>query len=364
MTVEATPAPARDRAPELDLLRFIAATLVVIYHYAYRPAINGEVSTTAFGALQDFATYGYLGVPLFFLISGFVIVWSAAGRTPGQFLRSRFLRLYPMFWLGVAITLFACWLADFRPEVLNIRVILANLTLVPAYFDVPFIDGVYWTLAIELKFYLIILGAILLGQMRRIELWMYFWIAASVVLTLWTVPLGGSAAMLPHGFLFAAGATCYFVRTSGLTAARVIALTVAAAGSTYHGILGRGNFTFEDQMASPVMVGVLIVAFHLGLLAVAMRWIRVGNSAIWFSLGALTYPLYLLHNVVGRTWIAALEPYTNEWTRLGIVMVLAYALAWVCARYFEPAVRDAIARLLDRIGGARTGVRAPSRAGE
>jgi peptidoglycan/LPS O-acetylase OafA/YrhL len=289
-------------------------------------------------------------VPLFFLISGFVIAWSAAGRGPGQFLRSRFLRLYPMFWLGVAITLLAIWLADYRPQVLDLRVILANLTLVPAYFDVPFVDGVYWTLAIELKFYLIILGAILLRQMPRIEMWMYVWIGASVVLTLWNVPLLGSIAMLPHGFLFAAGAICYFIRTSGLTPARGIALTIAAAGSTYHGILGRGDFTFESQLASPVVVGVLIVAFHLGLLAVAMRWIRLGNSAIWFWLGALTYPLYLLHNVVGRTWFAALEPHLGDWARLGVVMVLAYALAWVCARYLEPAARDAVAALLNRIG--------------
>jgi peptidoglycan/LPS O-acetylase OafA/YrhL len=346
MTVENTPPPARERAPELDLLRFVAATLVVIYHYCYRPEIGGQISSATYGFLQDFATYGYLGVPLFFIISGFVIVWSAEGRTAGQFLRFRFLRLYPMFWVAVAITLLVVWIAGRRPELFDVEVIAANLTIVPGYFGVPFVDGVYWTLAIELKFYLMILAAILLRQMPRIEMWMYLWLAGSILATLIEIPLLGSLVMLPHGFFFVGGAICYFVRDSGMTWVRAVMLAVTAAGSVYHAVLGRGAFTFEDQLADPIVVALFIAAFYAAALAVGMRWIRLGHARLWITLGALTYPLYLLHNMIGKVLFAELEPHTALWPRLILVTAIVYVLSWVCARYIEPAAREAVASVL------------------
>jgi peptidoglycan/LPS O-acetylase OafA/YrhL len=364
MTVENSPPVTRDRAPELDLLRFIAATLVVVYHYAYRPLVDGAVSSTAYGFLQDMATYGYLGVPLFFMISGFVIVWSAAGRTAGQFLQSRFLRLYPMFWVGVVITLFVVWIAGHRPELFDAKVIAANLTLVPAYFDVPFVDGVYWTLAIELKFYLMILAAILLRQMPRIEAWMYLWLTASIFVTWIDISLLRSLVMLPHGFFFVGGAICYFVRVSGMTWTRAVGLTLATAGSVYHAVLGRGDFTFADQLADPVVVALLIVSFYVALLGVGMRWIRLGHVKLWLTLGALTYPLYLLHNMIGKVLFVEFEPYIGPWVRLAIVTAIVYALSWVCARYIEPAAREGIAGLLRQVTGVRPAQRAAERARE
>jgi peptidoglycan/LPS O-acetylase OafA/YrhL len=364
MTVEASPAVPRDRAPELDLLRFIAATFVVVYHYAYRPAVGGVVDTMVYGGLQDFAAYGYLGVQLFFLISGFVIVWSAAGRKPAQFLKSRFLRLYPMFWVGVTLTMLAVWLGNVRPELFSLRVILANLTLVPAYFDAPLVDGVYWTLAIELKFYLLVFMAIVLRQMPYIERWIYLWLGACVALTAWPVAPLTSVAMLPHGFFFIGGAICYFIRTSGLNTIRSVSLLVAAVGSAYHAVLGRGDFTFETQIAHPAIVATLIAIFFGTMLAIAMRWVTLPPARIWLTLGALTYPLYLLHNMFGRVIMWELEPYAGPWARLVMVSAIVYALAWVCARWIEPAARDRIAALLARAGRPRLTPGFSRRAGE
>jgi peptidoglycan/LPS O-acetylase OafA/YrhL len=365
MTIEATPAATRDRAPELDVLRFIAASMVVVFHYAYRPAIGGVVDTEVYGGLQNFAAYGYLGVQLFFMISGFVIVWSAAGRGPGKFVKLRFLRLYPMFWVGVAITALTVWLAGVRPEVHDLRVILANLTLVPAYFDAPLVDGVYWTLVIELKFYLLIFLAILLRQMPNLEKWLYLWLAGSIAFTFWTVPLTSSMVMLPHGFYFVGGAICYFIRTSGFTPVRALTLSLAVAGSAWHAaIMGRDNFSVDTRGAEPVLVAMLIVLFYVAMLSVAMRWVRLPQARFWATLGALTYPLYLLHNMLGRVILWELEPHVGPWGRLLIVSAVVYALAWVCARWIEPAVRDGIAALLDRLGNLRWRPAVSRRAGD
>lgn len=64
------------RVPELDLLRFIAALSVVLFHFCAAPLVHGSVDRALFDVLGVAARYGYLGVELFFLISGFVIIMS------------------------------------------------------------------------------------------------------------------------------------------------------------------------------------------------------------------------------------------------------------------------------------------------
>ena len=89
----------------LDALRFFAALSVVLYHYGFLGYAPGNLLTLSFPELSPAARYGYLGVQLFFMISGYVILWSINGRTASQFALHRFIRLYPTFWLCAAITL-------------------------------------------------------------------------------------------------------------------------------------------------------------------------------------------------------------------------------------------------------------------
>jgi len=80
------------RLASLDLLRLVAALAVVLFHYLFRGGITGDLDVE-YAAAAPFAIYGYLGVSLFFLISGFVIAWSAEGRTWQEFAVARFARL-------------------------------------------------------------------------------------------------------------------------------------------------------------------------------------------------------------------------------------------------------------------------------
>ena len=84
----------------LDLLRFCAALAVVMFHFVETSAWG---TRRAFPALIDFSMFGVYGVRLFFVISGFVILMSAWGRTSGQFVVSRIARLYPAYWASVVI---------------------------------------------------------------------------------------------------------------------------------------------------------------------------------------------------------------------------------------------------------------------
>ena len=67
------PKPAQDRVPALDLLRLFAALAVVVFHYAYRGAAADGFTKVSLPALEPIAKYGWFGVELFFVISGFVI---------------------------------------------------------------------------------------------------------------------------------------------------------------------------------------------------------------------------------------------------------------------------------------------------
>jgi peptidoglycan/LPS O-acetylase OafA/YrhL len=332
------------RVVELDLLRFFAATVVVVYHYTYAPLLDGQKSFTAFDGLQLLSRYGYLGVDLFFMISGFVILWSADGRTPLQFVRSRFLRLYPMFWIGAAITLLVLTITG-RANGFTLRDIVANITMLPSYLGSPMIDGVYWTLAVEFKFYVLVFFALLMGQMRNIEWWTYGWLAALIMGFSMDNRILDSLTITPFGFFFVGGAICYFIRRSGMSWFRIVALLICAEASMQAAVQESDGFTKSALPADPEHVETCVAIFYTVLFLISVNLVRLPDSKWIYSLGALTYPLYLMHNQIGKALYATL-PASSEWLKLGVAMAIAYSLAWLCSRFIEPPVREGAQRVL------------------
>ena len=211
------------RLAELDLLRFVAAVSVVLFHFCAAPIVQGTVDTTAFGAVGTIARFGYLGVELFFLISGFVIIMSVQHRSVRGFLVHRALRLYPSFWAAILLTVIAISILGAATDVPSVRVITANMTMLPGYLGVDKLDEVYWTLAVELKFYAIVAIILSVGLIKRAEALAICWIG---LLAIVEVGVGGawlrSLLIYPHGSLFAAGILFYFVNRDGWTLRRVL----------------------------------------------------------------------------------------------------------------------------------------------
>lgn len=92
------------RVPALDLLRLVAVAAVIVYHFGFWGPTSHGVTQVALPALAPIAQYGFLGVPVFFAISGFVIAYSAEGRTPIGFAIARFSRIYPTFLFCMTLT--------------------------------------------------------------------------------------------------------------------------------------------------------------------------------------------------------------------------------------------------------------------
>jgi peptidoglycan/LPS O-acetylase OafA/YrhL len=86
----------KKRIYQIDLFRFLAAIAVVLFHYMFRGYVQDDMLIN-FNTIGSFFKYGYLGVNLFFIISGFVISLSIKHNSLIKFIISRFTRLYPIY---------------------------------------------------------------------------------------------------------------------------------------------------------------------------------------------------------------------------------------------------------------------------
>src|SRR5215210_4372580 len=136
-------APARnlDRLPRLTGLRAVAALVVFAHH----------VRLVAEWRSGEVLEVGYLGVSLFFVLSGFVLAWATRpGDSAARFYRRRFARIYPASVVGIVLAV----MIDDRPSVAPL---LANLALVQAWIpDLEYSFGVSspnWSLSCEAFFY-------------------------------------------------------------------------------------------------------------------------------------------------------------------------------------------------------------------
>lgn len=154
------------RFEALDALRGVAAILVVIYHYTVR---YFELYPQTYN-FSNFMEFGKLGVNMFFIISGYVIFMTLLKiEKPIDFLVTRFIRLYPIFWVAVIFTFAIVYSFNLENREVSISDMLINLTMIPALFKTPYVDGVYWTLLYELKFYLLIFLVYISGLIKKIE---------------------------------------------------------------------------------------------------------------------------------------------------------------------------------------------------
>jgi peptidoglycan/LPS O-acetylase OafA/YrhL len=251
------------RMPELDLLRFVAAAAVVLYHYVTCFPVPAHVEGTFIETMSGLTRYGYMGVDLFFMISGFVILWSSIDRDPLGFAISRISRLYPAFWVSLAITSLCVFLiAGAVPHVevplLDHWTLAANATMIPATLNAPLIENVYWTLEIEIRFYALIMALLLFRQMPRIERFLYGWLAISIVGLFVELPwIVRFIFIEPYAPFFVAGCLFYLLLSRGRTLPRVGALVVAAMSSMFVAHSQRDGFITPDPTSAIVVPGLV-----------------------------------------------------------------------------------------------------------
>lgn len=308
-------APVRaHRVEVVDYMRIGAAVAVMCFHYLYNGIKNGKIDSISHEPVAAFAKYGYLGVDLFFMISGFVILASATGKNAHRFAVGRALRLYPAFWVALVITtIFSLFLGGDRMGVTPVQ-FLVNLTMVPSVFGQPFVDGVYWTLLFEVQFYALVFVLVLFRQGHRVAALMPAWAILMHVVTLADSSFAHETPYLGGYFAwFAAGAVIASISRSGWSAYRAWGLVAAYLTTT----------PLELNMTS----GLKTVCFLLMLatLVPAVRDLRLPGSKV---AGALTYPLYLLHAHIGYMLLARFADESNKWLAYGAVSLIVFSMSY------------------------------------
>lgn len=333
------PTPARTRRLTFpDALRGFAATWVVLFHIGaggqaatFQQALPGWLNTVVF-------TSGHFGVPVFFVLSGFVIALSIGddavdARYVGRFALRRAIRLDLPYWAAIAIAVAVLTAkralvpgADVTP--VTAGNVLAHMFYVQLFLGLPAINPVFWTLTYEIQFYLAF--CVLIGLAQRLgatpadrrPLHLLFLAAALLAIVAPMVPAlqpRGLALANWHGFLL--GAFVAWSLAGTISPGWFIAFAAALLGTWWR----------TGDSFTPVCVVTAVVLLLVG---------RAGHLGDWLSaaplqwLGRISYSLYLLHvpvsgvafRVVSRV-LGGGAP--SEALAAVVVLAINLAAAWV-----------------------------------
>jgi len=325
---------------ELDFLRFLAALAVVFYHYTFVHTVSIS-DVYSYPILGDFFKYGYMGVELFFMISGFVILMTVINKSPVDFIISRISRLYPAFWIALSITTISIilFVADGSKEI-SLSQFLINLSMVPEYINIESIDPVYWTLQVEIKFYFWIFIIVLMNKIANIENFISAWLLISILDVFdFSHDLTRLLFIPEWAPYFCGGALFFIIKTQGLNVKRGLLLFVAYLLSVHYVIVEAGQKAshFESDF-SPIVVTSLISALYLLFTLVISRRVEYLKSRYIVLIGALTYPLYLIHNVLGEIIFTHFAKGINQYILLISVIILMLLISFIISYFLEPKI--------------------------
>ena len=332
----------RRRLPVLDGLRLCAALGVVAYHYtAFDSGVRrawGDHPVDEFPLLSRVTGYGWLGVELFFLISGFVICMSCWGRDTGAFFRSRVTRLFPAYWAAVAITFVVSrvWWGQYTKTPAADAVV--NLTMLQEPLGAAAVDGVYWTLWVEATFYLLFAAVLWNGlTLRRVTAFCYLWLVGSVIAVPAKVPLLTLIAQPNWAPYFIAGVALYLIHRFGsdLKLWGLVAVCLVLSLHSVHDLALLVGRTATHRPLSPWPALALVAVFYGLMSAVALGWLSRIRWRWLTTAGLLTYPLYLIHETNGWVLIHALRGFLPRYVTLAVAVALIVAGAWLLHRLVE-----------------------------
>jgi peptidoglycan/LPS O-acetylase OafA/YrhL len=348
----------------IDGIRLLAALVVAVHHYAGTHRVDRPGNVIWDRPVSDimptvfrFAAYGWIGVEIFFVISGFVICMSCWGRTPRQFFVSRVIRLYPAYWFAVLFTTGVLVAVPGVWERLPLREVLLNLTMLQSGSGVADVDGVYWTLWAELRFYLLFVVVVATGlTYRKVVVFCCVWGAAAMLAPVSELPLLELVANPDGAWYFIAGLALYLMHRFG----QDLLLWGILAMAWLMGQLELGRRIDEVEHVSGWRGSVLIfTVFLLVMVAIALG-ATDGVRWRWLvTAGALTYPLYLIHYAAGTAVINRLRDTMDARLLVAVVLAGFLALSWLVHRFLERPLAGVLKRGLDtsfaRMRNARVG---------
>lgn len=329
------------RLNSVQMLRALAAIMVVIYHLLIMLVHNG-------GYRFSIIDVGAAGVDLFFVISGFVMIYTSAetfnkSQASFHFIKRRLIRILPMYWLYTSVVVMLLIIAPTLFSVIKFdwhHVLFSYLLLLSKNSNgqIGTVMQTGWTLCYEVYFYLLL--AILINFPRK-----YFLITMGVIF-LAGVAIGKMIAPLypwtivafdPILFEFYMGTVIAFMYLNGFALPRVIAilfviLAIATLSSAYNIIIE--NLTWKRVIYWGLPCGFLLYA------VVSLERTQIKIPQWILALGDSSYSLYLVHPFIipafGKLWFALhLAEKISPIIPFGITLISTLLIAHMLYLYIE-----------------------------
>jgi peptidoglycan/LPS O-acetylase OafA/YrhL len=376
-------AAARPRLPALTSLRFFAAFHVVIFHFQAMQVFIGPAW------FQKLSSIGYVGVSFFFVLSGFILVYTYAGRPVilKEFWRARFARIYPAYAFSLLVTAPFFFFAVLTMNIpffvwpkahLKLASALV-LSLLQAWVPPAALtwNSVAWSLSVEAFFY-VLFPFLLLLLIRRSQPQLFLiagasWLASLALsvsyvirnpdhLTLVNADVLGSfwlnalkfnpLARLPE-FLLGMACGFLFLRSRKETK---FALPLVLTG-----IAGLAVVTyFSAVIPYPILhTALLAPAFAAIVYGLALRpnWGGILEHRLLVLCGDASYSLYLLHSMIVGIYFHNTTGQLRNQSLMGVLVfvLLAVTISALVYRFIEePARRKLNPRRKAQLGQAET----------
>ena len=295
----------------VNLLRGLAALTVGFYHFSSFFLPTDAPLNWAFSK-------GYLGVEAFFVISGLVIPLSFAQKSYeiGQFFTvfaKRIIRIEPAYWASILImlskdTVINLWYSNRLPDY-NFYNLFLHFFHANAVMHAPWLRGIYWTLAIDWQFYIVVLLSFAL--INRREWWIRYPIYAVFGYAHWYMPyewLGYHVAPFGAGVVL-------FHYYRGYISQRELAFALPTMI-----LLHWRGFDYTHGLATALCCGVILFVR------------RAPRFFLW--LGKLSYSFYLTHVFSGWAIMSGISMQTQNPWLLSVGVVVALAGSFIFAKYF------------------------------
>ena len=326
--------PAPRRLELLDSVRFLAVMMVMMFHYTFNGIVNGKITSIGQESwLVEFTKYGYLGVELFFMISGYVIFFSAQSGSASKFAVSRALRLYPAYWFAVFFTSFFAFFWGGELMSVTPMMVLVNLTMLQSFLGVSDVDGAYWTLVYEIKFYAAIFVVLLIGAQKHLRKILVCWPILFCISLLLDQEertyAGGYYYYFCAGALFAVLKDRFDWRVMVILLVNFVLCITSSSGKA-------AELTLAKSSAySGAVIGMLVSSFFV--LFVLQNFKSMQEVSIPYSkiLGSLTYPIYLVHAHFGYILLNKFANEANKFLIYPLVIVVVLAVAYAINRFIE-----------------------------
>ena len=342
--------PVRRPLIVVEIMRFVCALAVVGFHYLtgfrFGPSPDSARALTGVLPMPDgvamMGRFGWLGVEIFFVVSGMMIATTVGDTAnPIAFLRRRFLRLVPAAWICATLTLVAICLDHGFQEQLGWRW-FRSVIFWPMREQ---IDPSYWTLGIEVMFYLVVSACLIRRGHSLIFLAMILTGASMIFWITWILgfPIDPGnrkimLSLLPHGSLFSVGILLFnYIDRKNKIIFLFISIIPCLLEIYYHDYERSVGLLLEKNSIYPMIIFVFSILLILYSDRLQFPLSRIISPEKARDVGRATYPLYLVHQEAGAVVIGHLaRGGIATGPAMAITAALACLAAWLIGRWVEP----------------------------